>query len=94
MPQTDTEMTAVWGIPLLFEIKLRAYRYKVFAADATCLTAYKRFLMFKGPGSFKKSKKNCGNVAYLKAYQLIQSMAPLFNGWTITLNKDFSFTVL
>jgi hypothetical protein len=28
MPQTDTKMTAVWGIPLLFEIKLSA-------ADAT-----------------------------------------------------------
>jgi hypothetical protein len=35
MPQTGAESTAVWGIPILFEIKLRAYRYGLFAADAT-----------------------------------------------------------
>ena len=64
MPQTDTETTAVWGIPILFEIKLRAYRYRVFCSGRhmivtcpklSCLTALIRFFLFKGPGSFKKS---------------------------------------
>jgi hypothetical protein len=30
MPKTDTKTTAVWGTPILLEIKLRAYRYRVF----------------------------------------------------------------
>jgi hypothetical protein len=64
MPQTDTESTAVWGIPILFEIKLRAYRYRVFCSrrhmietcpKLSCLTSGKRFMLFKGPGSFKES---------------------------------------
>jgi hypothetical protein len=42
-------------------------------------------LLFKGPGSFKKSFKKCGNVENLKAYRLIPPMTPLFNGWTIPL---------
>jgi hypothetical protein len=32
MPQTGAESTAVWGIPILFEIKLRAYRYRAFCS--------------------------------------------------------------
>ena len=64
MPQTDTESTAVWGIPILFEIKLRAYRYRAFCSgrhmietcpNLSCLTAEQRFVLFKGPGSFTKS---------------------------------------
>jgi hypothetical protein len=34
----------------------------------SCLTAQKRFLMFKGPGSFKTFFKIGGNVDELKAY--------------------------
>jgi hypothetical protein len=64
MPQTDTESTAVWGIPILFEIKLRAYRYRDFCRgrhmietcpNLSCLIAEKHFMLFKGSGSFKKS---------------------------------------
>jgi hypothetical protein len=64
MPQTDTESTAVWGIPILFEIKLRANRFRVFCSGRhmietcpklSCLTAGKRSMLFKGPGYFKKS---------------------------------------
>jgi hypothetical protein len=52
MPQTDTESTAVWGIPILSEIKLRAYRYRDFCCGrhrietcpkVSCLTAQNRF---------------------------------------------------
>ncbi len=64
MPQTDTETTAVWGIPILFEVKLRAYSYRDFCSgrhmietcpEVSCLAARNRFLLFKGPESFKKS---------------------------------------
>ncbi len=64
MPQTGAELTAVWGIPILLEIKLRAYRYRAFCSGRhkigtcpklSCLTALIRFFLFKGPGSFKKS---------------------------------------
>ncbi len=64
MPQTDIESTAVWGIPILFEIKLRAYRYRFFCSGChmietcpklSCLTAGNRFMQFKGPVSFKES---------------------------------------
>jgi hypothetical protein len=64
MPQTETETTAVWGIPILFKIKLRAYRYRVFCSGrhmiktcpkVSCLAAQNRFLLFKGPGSLIKS---------------------------------------
>jgi hypothetical protein len=63
MPQTGAESTAVWSIPILFEIKLRAYRYRAFCSGRhkiktcpklSCLTARKRFMLFKGPGSFKE----------------------------------------
>ncbi len=100
MPQTDTESTAVWGIPILFEIRLRAYRYSVFCSgrhmvencpNLSCLTAEKRFMLFKGPGSFEKSLKNCEKVEDYKAYRLIPSMTPLFNGWTIPLSSEYFF---
>jgi hypothetical protein len=95
MPQTDTESTAVWGLPILFEIKLTAYRYRDFCSgrhmieicpNLICLTAETRFILFKGPGSFK-SLKNFGKVEDYKTYQLIPSMTPLFNGWTIPLKS-------
>jgi hypothetical protein len=66
MAQTDIESTAVWGKPVSFEIELRAYGYRVFCSGrhmietcptSSCLTAEKRFMLFKGPGSFKKSLK-------------------------------------
>jgi hypothetical protein len=85
MPQTNTELTAVWGIPILFEIKLRAYRYSVFCSgrlmietcpSLSCLAAEKRFMLFKGPGPFTKSLKNCGKVEDYKTYQLIPFMTP------------------
>jgi hypothetical protein len=37
----------------------------------SCLTAQIRFMLFKGPGSFKKNFKIDGNVDELKAYRLI-----------------------
>jgi hypothetical protein len=37
----------------------------------SCLAAEKHFLLFKGPGPFKKSKKKCGNVEKYKAYRSI-----------------------
>ncbi len=67
MPQTDTETTAVWGIPILFENKLRAYRYKAFCSgrhmietspNLSCLTAENRFCCLKGQGPLKKFVKN------------------------------------
>jgi hypothetical protein len=95
MPQTGAESTAVWGIPTLFEIKLRAYRYRAFCSGRhkietcpklSCLTALIRFFLFKGPGSFKKSLKNCGNEENLKANRMIPPMTPVLNGWTIPLS--------
>ncbi len=41
-----------------------------------CLTALIRFFLFKGPGFFKRSLKNCVNVENLKAYRLIPPMTP------------------
>jgi len=82
--------------PLSKKIKLRAYRYSFFCSGRhlietcpklSCLTALIRFFLFKGPGSFKRSLKNCGNVEEYKAYRLIPPMSPLLNGWTIPLNK-------
>jgi hypothetical protein len=99
MPQTDIESTAVWGIPILFEIKLRAYLFRVFCSGRhmietcpklSCLTAGKRIMLFKGPGSFEESLKNCGNVEYLKAYRLIPLMTPFFNSWTV--DNTFKWT--
>jgi hypothetical protein len=96
MPQTDTETTAVRGIPILFEIKLMAYRYKAFCSRRhmieTCpklssLTAESVFCCIKGRGPLKRYKK-CGNVEEYKGNRL-PPMPTLFNGWTIPL-KCFS----
>ncbi len=85
----------MWGIPILFEIKLRAYRYRAFCSGRhmivtcpklNCLTALIRFFLFKGPGSFKRSQKNCGNEENLKANRMIPPMTPVLNGWTIPLS--------
>jgi hypothetical protein len=42
----------------------------------SCLTAQKRFLLFKGPGSLKKILFIGGNVDELKAYRLIPLTPP------------------
>jgi hypothetical protein len=42
----------------------------------SCLTAQKRFMLFKGPGSFKTNFKIGGNVDELKAYRLITPHPP------------------
>ncbi len=64
MPQTDIESIAVSCIPILFEIKLRAYRFRVFCSGRhmietcpklSCLIAGKCFMLFKGLRSFKES---------------------------------------
>jgi hypothetical protein len=55
----------------------------------SCLTAEKQFLLFKGPGSFIKSERKCGNVEKGNAYRLIPPITPLFNGWTIPLSVLF-----
>jgi hypothetical protein len=99
MPQTDTETTTVWGIPILFEIKLRAYRYNVFCSgrhmietcpNLSCLTAEIRFFAVSragAAGSIKKVFRKCGNVEEYKAYRLIPPMSILFNSWTIPLRS-------
>jgi hypothetical protein len=51
----------------------------------SCLPAQKRFLMFKGPGSFKKIFKIGGNVDELKAYRLIPLTPPLLFHFTLPL---------
>ncbi len=43
---------------------------------------------FKGPGSFKRSLKNCRNLEDYKAYRTIPPMTHLLNGWTIPLNVE------
>ncbi len=52
----------------------------------SCLTAQKRFLQFKGPGSFKKIFKIGGNVKELKAYRLIPLTPPPPFSFYITFN--------
>jgi hypothetical protein len=42
----------------------------------SCLTAQTRFMLFKGPGSFKINFKIGGNVDELKAYRLIPLTPP------------------
>jgi hypothetical protein len=53
----------------------------------SCLTAQIRFMLFKGPGSFKKKFKIGGNVDELKGYRLIPLTPPLFFHFTLPLNK-------
>jgi hypothetical protein len=51
----------------------------------SCLAAQIRFMLFKGPGSFKNFFKIGGNVDELKAYRLIQLTHPLFFHFTLPL---------
>ena len=52
----------------------------------SCLTAQIRFMLFKGPGSFKTNFKIGGNVDELKAYRLIPLTPPLLFHFTLPLN--------
>jgi hypothetical protein len=54
----------------------------------SCLAAQIRFMLFKGPGSFKKIFKIGGNVDELKTYRLIPLTPPLFFHFTLPLNKQ------
>jgi hypothetical protein len=51
----------------------------------SCLAAPIRFMLFKGPGSFKKNFLIGGNVDKLRAYRLIQLTHPLFFHFTLPL---------
>jgi hypothetical protein len=52
----------------------------------SCLTAQIRFMLFKGPGSFKTNFKIGGNVDELKAYRFIPLTPPLLFHFTLPLN--------
>ena len=55
----------------------------------SCLTAQIRFMLFKGPGSFKKIFKIGGNVDELKACRLIPfTPPPLFSFYTTFKEED------
>jgi hypothetical protein len=51
----------------------------------SCLTAQIRFILLKGPGSFKKNVKIGGNVDELKGYRFIPLTPPLFFHFTLPL---------
>ncbi len=51
----------------------------------SCLAAQKRFLLFKGPGSFKKIFSIGGNVEDKQAYRLIPLTPPLPGHFTVPL---------
>ncbi len=52
----------------------------------SCLTAQISFMLFKGPGSFKKIFQIGGNVDELKGYRLIPLTPPLFFHFTQPLS--------
>jgi hypothetical protein len=56
----------------------------------SCLAAQIRFMLLKGPGSFKKFFKIGGNVDKLKAYRLIPLTPPLLFHLTLPLSTGFS----
>ncbi len=56
----------------------------------SCLAALIRFMLFKGPGSFKKIFLIGGNVDELKAYGLIPLTPPLFFHFTLPLKTTGS----
>ena len=60
----------------------------------SCLTAQIRFMLFKGPGSFKKNFKIGGNVDELKACRLIPLTPPLFFHFTLPLKSHAEQPVL
>jgi hypothetical protein len=51
-----------------------------------CLAAQIRFMLFKGPGSFKQNFKIGGNVDELKAYRLMPLTYPLLFHFTLPLS--------
>ncbi len=51
----------------------------------SCLAAQIRFMLFKGPGSFKKIFKIGGNVEELKASRLIPLTPPRLGHFTVPL---------
>jgi hypothetical protein len=51
----------------------------------SCLAAQKRFLLFKGPGSFKIFFKICGNVDDWQTFRLIPRTPPLPGHFTVPL---------
>jgi hypothetical protein len=52
----------------------------------SCLTAQIGFMLFKGPGSFNKKLKICGNVEEYKADRLIPLTTHLFFHFTLPLS--------
>jgi hypothetical protein len=56
----------------------------------SCLAALVRFMLFKGPGSFKKIFKSGGNVDELKAYRLIPLTPHLLFHFTLPLTTGKS----
>jgi hypothetical protein len=56
----------------------------------SCLTAEIRFMLFKGPGSFKTNFKIGGNVDELKAYRLIPLTPPLLFHFTLPLRQKIT----
>ncbi len=52
----------------------------------SCLAAQKRFLLFKGPGSFKNFFLIGGNVEDKPAYRLIPRTPPLPGHFTVPLS--------
>ena len=54
----------------------------------SCLAAQIRFMLFKGPGSFKINFKIGGNFDELKAYRLIPLTPPLLFHFTLPLSTE------
>ena len=52
------------------------------------LAAQKRFLLFKGPGSFKKNFQIGGNIEDKQAFRLIPRTPPLPGNFTVPLSFD------
>ena len=82
-------------LPLSSRLRENTLRYRIFDPGGhmirsehmkSCLTAQIRFMLFKGPGSFKKIFKIGGNVDELKGYRLIPLTHPLFFHFTLPLN--------
>jgi hypothetical protein len=55
----------------------------------SCLAAQKRFLLFKGPGSFKQIFLIGGNVEDLYAYRLIPRTPALPGHFSVPLTQIF-----
>ncbi len=59
----------------------------------SCLAAQIRFMLFKGPGSFKIFFEICGNLEYLKAYRLIPLTPPLRFHFTLPLTYSGAWPI-